>query len=171
MTKNAFAVLMLGGLLMGNAPATPVQSSATIRARYTAVERELPRCQVVKRELSGYSLEGGELTAYFQGGVPRKLVARHFGESGRATEEYYFWQGKLFFVLRTNWNYEKPISQSGSTGRQTRFQQRLYFQNRRLTRWLDDAGRPRPIRSPEAAEIERQYLQSARDFLGKVRGK
>lgn len=166
--KKAFVSLILGALLLGSAPDARSQSRATLRARFAAVKRELPRCQVVKRTVLGYALEGSEITVYRKRGQPLKMVARHHGEGGRATEEFYFWQGRLFFVLRTDWDYEYPIGQSGSTGREKRSQQRLYFTNGRLTRWLDAANRPYSIPSAEATKAESEYLESARDFLAKV---
>src|SRR5258708_6861556 len=80
-----------------------------IRARYEAVNRSAKRYTKVERDLQGYSVEGGSLTGYFAGPMVRKMVAIHYGETGRAAEEYYFWNGRLFFVLRTDSHYDQPI--------------------------------------------------------------
>jgi hypothetical protein len=45
---------------------------------------------VVKKELSGFSTEGGELTAYFDGSKIVKISATYQGETGSAFEEFYF---------------------------------------------------------------------------------
>ncbi|HEX9996421.1 MAG TPA: hypothetical protein VGB45_04695 [Abditibacterium sp.] len=170
MIKSTYLAFLLGALLLGNAPVAHSQSSAIIRARYAAIERQLPQCRVVKRELSGYSAEGGELTAYSQRGEIKKLVARHYGEGGRSTEEFYFWKNQLFFVLITDWSYEFPLASAKTTGRETRTQLRFYFQNGKLTRWVN-GNNLTPTPSPEALKKRDEVLGFARDYLGKIRQK
>jgi len=60
------------------------ESIQTIRNRYAEVDRDLERCQQIKRDLVGYSVEGGELTTYLLNSSVRKMVARLYGERGRA---------------------------------------------------------------------------------------
>jgi len=103
-----------------------------IRQRYAKVERELKQCRQVKRDLSGESAEGGELTGYYRRDSLRKLVAQFYGETGKAREEYYFWDGQLFFVLRTESRYTKPLS--GVVKSKT--EERFYFDGGRLIQSL-----------------------------------
>lgn len=77
--------------------------------------------------------KGGELTAYFSGQSLRKLVAKFYGETGQAPEEYYFWDDRLFFVLRVESRYDKPLS--GVIKRKS--EERFYFADDALIRWLD----------------------------------
>jgi hypothetical protein len=63
----------------------PIQ---TIRQQYAAINKKLARYKRVKKELSGFSLEGGDLVAYFEGPAIVKMVANHYGESGKSYEEY-----------------------------------------------------------------------------------
>ena len=88
----------------------PIQS---IKQHYAQINGSVPRYKRVRKELSGFSPEGGELFAYFHGPSVMKMVATYFGESGKAAEEYYFWDGKLIFVLRTDFHYNKPLSGKG----------------------------------------------------------
>ena len=169
--NKKFLSFLLAALLFGNVSSAKSQSAATIRARYAAIERQIPQYRVVKRELEGYSLEGGELTAYSQRGEIKKLVARHYGESGRSTEEFYFWKNQLFFVLISNRSYEFPIASAKTTGRETRTQQRFYFRNGKLTRWVDENKQSPSVSSPEALKKRDEVLSFARDYLGKARQK
>ena len=145
--------------------------AAQTRAHYAAVERAIPKATVVKRDLQGYSAEGGELTAYLQKGVPLKLVAKYYGESGQAAEEFYFWQGRLFFILRTSQRYEQPIGASAKPGKiASREQERWYFKNGKLWRWIKPDGKI----VESGAEFDNQaenYLSLAREFLAGARGK
>jgi hypothetical protein len=56
----------------------------TIRQHYANINQNVARYQRVKRNMSGYSAEGGELIAYFHGPTVMKMVATFLGE--RAAE-------------------------------------------------------------------------------------
>ena len=145
--------------------------AALARARYAAVEQAASKATVVKRELQGYSLERGELTAYFQRGVPLKFIARHYGETGKTTDELYFWQGRLFFVLSTREIYDMPIGASSRPGKvSSRGQMRYYFNNGKLWRWNDEEGRTIE-RGAEFKAQEQEQLKFAREMLAGARGK
>jgi len=60
----------------------------TISTSYSEVNRDLIRCKQVNRDLRGESTDVGELTAYRSGQSLRKLVAKIYGETGQAFEEY-----------------------------------------------------------------------------------
>jgi hypothetical protein len=134
-----------------------------IRQRYAEVERELKQCRQVKRDLPGESAEGGELTGYFKEASLRKLTAQFYGESGKALEEYYFWDGQLFFILRTESRYTKPLS--GIVKKKT--EERFYFDDGRLIQWLGADKKPMAIGS-EAQERGRELLTQAAKFSGMV---
>ena len=74
----------------------PIES---IRQHYAGINQNAARYRRVKKNLSGFSAEGGELIAYFHGPSVMKMVATFYGETGRSVEEYYFWNGQLIFVL------------------------------------------------------------------------
>ena len=133
----------------------------TIRSRYDAVEKDLSGCKQVKRDLPGESAEGGELTAYFSGESLRKLVAKFYGETGQAREEYYFWDGRLFFVLRVESRYDKPLSGKVVSKSEERF----YFADDALIRWLD----PRKKEVSAGPEIQQRgegFARPSEEILG-----
>ncbi len=145
--------------------------AAQTRAQYAAVEKTVPLATVIKRELQGYSAEGGELTAYFQKGVPLKMVAIHFGERGRSIDELYFWNGRLFFVLQTTERYQDGIGDGGGPDKLiSRQQDRFYFTNGEMWRWIKGKGEI-PKNSVEFRIEEKSQLMLARELLAGARGK
>ena len=147
---------------------------ALTRARYAAVDKAAAKATVVKRELQGYSLEGGELTAYFQKGVPLKMVANFYAESGKTTEEYYFWQGRLFFILRTTWHYNGSLNDPNPPQPikliRDKEQERWYFKNGKLRSWIDFDGNT--IESGANFDNQENYfLNLVRELLAGARGK
>ena len=152
--------------LAAGKPQTP-DPIPSIRKQYAAINKQARRYRKVKKELSGFSLEGGELTAYFNGPAIVKIVANHYGESGKALEEYYYRNGKLIFVLRRDQQYDQPMS-----GKVVRTQEsRFYFQNDRLIRWLNEKGRPVASGTADYQQKQDEYLETSSKFLSGARSK
>jgi hypothetical protein len=74
----------------------------------------------------------------------------------------------LFFVLRTDWDYQIIVGQPGAPGKETRRQERFYFQNGKLVRWMSDGNQANDLTTTAALRSQGDYLQFAREFLGKV---
>jgi hypothetical protein len=92
------------------------------------------------------------------------MVATFYGETGRAIEEFYFWDGRLFFVLRTQAFYDQPF------GRVVRTEQnRFYFERGRLIQWLDAKNKPVALSGPAVRRRERDLLGDARTFATLLR--
>lgn len=54
--------------------------------------------------------EGGEAKFYYQNEQLEKVVTRHFGEMGQSLTEYYLLNGKLSFVFKKSYKYNRPIT-------------------------------------------------------------
>ncbi|HEX8834160.1 MAG TPA: hypothetical protein VF719_08160 [Abditibacteriaceae bacterium] len=153
--------------------ATGHVTPTTAAAQYAQINREIGRCKIVERTITGLSVEGGTLRAYLLNGAPRKLLVHHYGESGKAVEEYYFWNGRLFFVLRAVFAYDEPLG-SGQPGKPSGIKERrtgeirLYFREGKLVRWQ----KGRDVLSPSLQEA-RDYAETAqlvaREMLEKLR--
>lgn len=140
---------------------------STIRTRYASINKGLTRYKKVKRDLSGYSAEGGELVAYFNGPGIVKLVATYLGEGGKAVEEYYYWDGELIFVFRKQSNYDQPLSGNVVKTQEDRF----YFGNKKLIKWINEDGKDVGSGESEFLEKQKEYLKSSRQFLKGSRSK
>jgi len=140
---------------------------SAIRRRYAAINRNLPKYRAVKKELSGYSTEGGELVAYFEGAAVVKIAATHLGETGRSFEELYYHEGKLIFVFRRLETYDEPMSGRVSKTAEDRF----YFNGGRLIRWLDRRGRAVAQGGDEYLEEQARYLDNSRRFVEGARSR
>jgi len=128
---------------------------ARIRAEFAAIEREAPGYRRTTHDLWDFSLEGGVLHGFYRGSELRKLTARHFGETWRGSEEYYFAGGRLIFVLVVQERYDEPLS--GNV--RWRTEHRFYFDEDRLVRHVrtqrpDDADLS--LFDPEPARVTRQ---------------
>ena len=144
--------------------ADPIES---IRQHYTQINRNSRLYRKIKKELSGFSGEGGELVAYFHGPSIMKMAATFYGETGKATEEYYYWDGKLIFVLNTDFRYDKPLS--GKVVKTT--ENRFYFNDDKLIRWMDENGKQVASDSNEYLEKQKEYPAISKLFSDGARSK
>ena len=137
-----------------------------IRQHYASINKEAAHYRRVKKNLLGFSAEGGELVAYFHGPTIMKMVATFFGETGRSIEEYYFWNEKLIFVFQTESRYDKPF---GKVVR--KIENRFYFKDDKLIRWLDENGKEVAPDSAEYASKQADYLKTSKQFVEGAKSK
>src|SRR4028119_1471682 len=107
-----------------------------IRRRYAAINQNLKKYRVVKKELSGFSTESGELTAYFDGAAIVKIAVINSGEMNSFFEEFYYLNEKLIFVYRKQEIYDQPMSKVVKTK-----ENRFYFNDGQLIRWVNENGK------------------------------
>lgn len=99
------------------------------------------------------------------------MVARHFFNTFRVVDELYFWNGRLFFVLETKENYDVSDDATVKMGKiSSRTQNRFYFDDGELTRWINADGRIIESGADFKAQ-EKEQLQFAREMLAGARGK
>jgi hypothetical protein len=152
--------------IVGANPQTTRQIQS-IRKQYAAINKRVGRDKKVKKELSGFSLEGGEMVAYFDGPTIVKVVATYYGETGKSLEEYYFANEKLIFVYRKESRYNRPLSGKVVHSYENRF----YFAKDRLIDWRNSMGRPAPNGTADYQEKQDEFLKTARKFLEGARSK
>ena len=140
---------------------------ASIRQHYAQINRNAVRYRKVKKELSGFSAEGGTLAAYFDGPNIMKIAATFFGETGKSYEEYYYWDGKLIFVLRKESRYSKPLSGKVIATTENRF----YFKDDQMIRWINGRGKQIAASASEYSDKQKEYLDGSKEFTDGVRAK
>jgi hypothetical protein len=154
-------VLLLSAVSAGAADSGVEEKVKAIRVKYAQIEKGLKDARQVKRDLPGESAEGGELTAWFRDRSVAKLSATFFGEMGKAQEEYYFWDSELIFVFRVESHYTEPMS--GVVKNKT--EERFYFADGKLIRWLDAAKKEV---TSGVSERERELLASAKRYAARI---
>jgi hypothetical protein len=138
-----------------------------IRRQYAAINKRASRLKKVKKELSGFSLEGGQLLVYVDGPAIVKLVATHYGEMGKTSEEYYYSNGKLIFVFEKVFHYNRPM-----TGKIVRtVENRYYFDNDQMIRWIDENQKQADASGEEFGSKQKDLLENSNRFVAGARSK
>lgn len=166
------ALIISSGRAHGVVPASAnsfqeEDSISSIRRRYAVINKSLARYRVVKKKLSGFSIEGGELIAYFDGAAIVKIVATHYGETGRSLEEFYYWKEQLIFVFGKQDRYDKPMS--GKVAESS--ENRLYFDDGELIRWLNKGAQQVAPSISKYPETQTLYLNTSKLFTEGARSK
>jgi len=154
-------VWLLAAMSMSAADPSAEEKIKSIRAKCAQIEKGLKEARQVKRDLPDESAEGGELKAWFRDRSVAKLSATFFGESGKAVEEYYFWDSELIFVFRVESHYTKPMSGVVKTKTEDRF----YFADGKLIRWLDPAKKEV---TSNVSTRERELLTAAKKYSARI---
>jgi hypothetical protein len=132
------------------APGTPEEIVREIRVHYAAINTQLNRLDTVETDLEGESTEGSQLQAWLDGDDIRKLEVIHYGEMGRLRQEFYYWLGRLFFVFQAEDRYREPLGEVAGT-----LENRFYFSQGRLIRWLGPEKTEQPLTGEAAVEMEK----------------
>ncbi|HEX8354941.1 MAG TPA: hypothetical protein VF611_18685 [Pyrinomonadaceae bacterium] len=129
------SLFTLSGPASANSPQEK-DSISFIRERYAAINKNQAKYRAVKKELSGFSTEGGELTAYFDGPKIVKIAVTNYGETNSFFEEFYYSDEKLIFVYRKQEIYNEPMNKVVRTK-----ENRFYFSDGELIRWVNENGK------------------------------
>lgn len=107
-----------------------------IREKFKTINSEVNVYRKVKKDLSNSSTEGGELEGFFYNSELRKIIVCYYGETGKSIEEFYFWNGDIFFTFTQDYFYDKPMYLEDSTVEKIN-ENRYYFNNKKLIQWID----------------------------------
>lgn len=161
----AILAVFSASVVSASAADPETEAVAAIRERYATTNKNLSRYKRVTKELAGFSTEGGELTAYFDGLAIKKIAVKHQGETGRSFEEYYYLDDGFMFVYRKEDTYSRPMSGKVVKTREIRF----YFEDGELVRYLDEKGKRVPRNDSAFAEQQKKYIKNSKVFLAAAR--
>ena len=163
-------LLLLGWTLATAAPPAsdeaPTDAAVrVIRTHYAEINAHASQYRTVKKELASFSSEGGALVASFRGDTLMKIVATFYGESGEATEEYYYWDDQLIFVYRVDSDYDRPLSRKVVRTVEDRF----YFDGGKLIRRIDEHTKLVNPGDGTFQDKQKEYLQNSGEFVQAAR--
>lgn len=145
------------------------QSTKEIKSIYNRIQKELPQYRSKTAPVFDMSTEGGETTGYYKNDTIQKISTVLLGETGKWFQESYYKNGQLVFVLETNHRYNAPIyfdqkaaDEMGVADvfdieKTTITENRYYFKNNVLFKWLNDTGNPEDA-TPESLKMKTENL-------------
>lgn len=116
------------------------------------------------------SSEGGELTAYKNSTEVRLIEAKYYGHMGKSESEFYYLNGRIYFIFHKDFNYNMPPSESGYDSDKTTLKEsRYYFWNNKMIRWITPDGNYADSESTEFSKKSTEFSEWATELLGMVK--
>jgi hypothetical protein len=154
----------------GQTAARPMNPLATYPQRYALINRELPTYRTIAVNMESLGIEnrstdGGKVEASCKGSETRRIVAIDDGEHGSTTTNFYFWNNSLFFVQiqsqRSDELYGPTVESSDD---------RLYYLNGKLVKWLDGRNSPKAFNTRAARKTDQFVRTDAAAFFSHLAG-
>jgi hypothetical protein len=126
-------------LIFAAANSTPAQIETEIvkiRAEVAAINKGASKYAKKTKDLEGISLEGTRATYFLSAENLKKITAEIYGETYRATGEFYYTGSELIFAYLKHHQYDTQIGASKSPKVVRTEEQRYYFVGGELIRLL-----------------------------------
>jgi len=120
---------------------------------------------VIEKDLTGMSTEGGTLFSYYDKTELKKSVLSFYGEMGKRVDEYYFKEGRLIFLFKQEFYYNQPIYIEEGFGIAKTEENRYYFYDNKLVRWVDSDKVMRDVSSEESKKLASELIVDATAIL------
>lgn len=140
----------------------------------SSIRRDYKNCNdslsfFTKKELTFFeeSTEGSLLEAYYFKSELRKIVVTTRGETGKAVCEYYLDNSRLIFSFYYLDQYDRPFYKKNQK-RVKKTENRFYFNDEKLLRWIDDKGKRRGITTTDFQTQEKSVLDDFKEYKEKL---
>lgn len=134
-----------------------------IRREYRAIESRREWLQTWRQEIEGSGAESAYANVWSEDGAIRLIRGRFHRNGHRQSLLMYYKHGELFFV-------HQVVKRIGPDGEETTLdEQRFYFDDGKLVRWLDGNRAGVPVSTAEYAENERRLRELAATFMRAAR--
>jgi hypothetical protein len=158
---RSLTVLLLALPLLLAAPAGHGADDATAHHRkvYAEVNRDLATYQVAKStfEIAGAPSET-LVTTWKENGTLRRMDVRYPGDHGDTVQQFYYDHAGLVFI------FETVTTATIDGSRSSRREDRYYFKDGRLIRWLDGEKRSVSPATRDFADKEAELLRASQLF-------
>lgn len=134
-----------------------------IKKQYIAVNAKEADYNKVEKDILGQSAEGGIIIAYYHKSDLKKVITTYYGETGKAVTEYYFNNEGLFFALKSEYFYNKPIYEEGSKVVSID-ENRYYFYKHTILKWLDKNKKSVSSDAKEYQQENKYFIEDTENF-------
>jgi hypothetical protein len=137
MRSAIFSVLFLGVLAFTISAQTEKQV-ASIRADVNLINKSAAKYKKQTRSVEGISLEGAEATYFTSGRGLKKITAKMYGETFRATAELYFSGEEMIFAYQRLERYDTHIAMTPPPKVVKIMETRVYYAGSNAIRVIED---------------------------------
>jgi hypothetical protein len=106
---SILGLILLVVLIAASASGQVEKQIAAIRADVNLINKNAPKYDKKVKGIDGLSVEGSEATYFISGRGLKKIVAKTYGETFRATTELYYSGEELIFVFQRVERYDTQV--------------------------------------------------------------
>ncbi len=108
-----------------------------IRNEVDSINKSAKKYTKTTKNVEGISLEGTEATYFVSGKELKKITAKSYGETYKATTEFYYQADKLIFVYRKFQSYDTQVGMNPPPKVVSTKESRFYFVNGKMIKFLN----------------------------------
>lgn len=115
--------------------------------------------QITKNKDDGIG-EGGDVVSYLHGDSVKLIIETDYWETGKVSSAYYYDNNEIIFVYSIVYRYKVPIYDTSFNMNDNVLEEnRFYFNNRKMIRWIDEKKKNIAVGCIEFKEREKGQLQ------------
>ena len=104
-----------------------------IKMQCAYINKYLNSYKKIEKTDTSETTQGNQILLYFSNNEIKEIAATYYGETGKALQEYYFFNKKLIFCYSAEYKYEIPINADNSNAKiKSIKEKRYYFDNGNL---------------------------------------
>jgi len=108
-----------------------------IKGKYQQIQSKEKSYNKKVKEIDDISTEGAQATYFYDKSNLKLIKVDIYGETGKEEQEYYFDNGKVFFIYIKETSYNAPMYAKEFNSKLSKIKQkRLYFINGKLVKFL-----------------------------------
>jgi len=131
-----------------------------IKSQFAEINKNLKSYKKVEKTDTIESTEGNEVLLYYKGNEIKKVAVTYYGETGKAIQEYYFFDKKLIFCYCVDYHYNRPFTVKGGGKIASTTEERFYLDNGKIL-----LVKKRPLTSEYFSEFPYDPKQEARRLI------
>jgi hypothetical protein len=103
-----------------------------IKTQFAEINKNLKSYKRIEKTDTAETTEGNGVLLYYKGSEIKKIAATYYGETGKALQEYYFFNKKLIFCYCVDYHYNKPFDVKGGGKIASTTEERFYLDNDKI---------------------------------------
>ncbi|SFE91219.1 hypothetical protein SAMN05518672_11223 [Chitinophaga sp. CF118] len=130
-----------------------------IRHKYAEINSNLSQYKRTEETRADGVGEGGDIVSYLYRDSVKLIIETNYWENGKERTEYYYDNNEIIFIYDIKYKYKVPIYDSSFKIGDSRLEEnRSYFNNRRMIKWIDEKKKIIPVNSTEFEKSEEIQL-------------
>jgi hypothetical protein len=160
MKKTVLFLLLILITIVSITAQTEEELVLKIREQFKTTNTNLDTYLQVQKDIYSESVEGGTMTLYQTNNETVLMHCEFYGEGGNIKEDFYYWNDELYFVYTVREGYDRASYLTGSQVVET-VENRYYFNNGKMIRWLDKTKQKVDNRSDAFRNAETEVLNES----------